>query len=95
MWLTQPCFNIQQGVIDREECEFHYVLLRMNNTNSVLQRETLRLAQKQSTLRLQVRRDAHGFVMYSLLHYSCSPRFGCYLHPSPGVQTAEYSRRYV
>jgi hypothetical protein len=32
---------------------------------------------------------------YSLFHYTCSTCFGCYLLPSSGAQTAEYSRRYV
>jgi hypothetical protein len=40
-------------------------------------------------IQLQVRRDAHGFFMYSLLHYTCSACFGGYLHPSAGAQTAE------
>jgi hypothetical protein len=46
-------------------------------------------------IRLQVRRDAHGFFMYSLLHYTCSTCFWCYLHPSSGAQTAQYSLRYA
>jgi hypothetical protein len=29
--------------------------------------------------------------MYSLFYYICSTCFGCYLHPSSGAQTAEYS----
>jgi hypothetical protein len=45
------------------------------------------------SVRLKVR-DAHGFFMYSILHYTCSTCFGCFLHPSSEAQTAEYSRRY-
>jgi hypothetical protein len=33
--------------------------------------------------------------IYSLLHYTCSTCFGCYLRPSSEAQTAEYSRRYA
>jgi hypothetical protein len=46
-------------------------------------------------IRMYVQRDAHQFFMYSLFHYTCSTRFGCYLHPSPTAQTAEYSRRFA
>jgi hypothetical protein len=46
-------------------------------------------------IRLKVWRDAHGIFMYSLLHYTCSTCFGCYLRPSSGAQTAEYSCRYA
>jgi hypothetical protein len=45
-------------------------------------------------IRLNVLRDAHGFT-YSLLPYTCSTCFGCYLHPSSGTQPAEYSRRFA
>jgi hypothetical protein len=46
-------------------------------------------------IRLPVQRDAHGFFMYTLLRYTCPTCFVCYLHPSSGAQTAEYSRRYT
>jgi hypothetical protein len=37
----------------------------------------------------------HTDFLYSLLHYTCSTCFRCYLHPSSGAQTAEYSRWYA
>jgi hypothetical protein len=51
-------------------------------------------------VRLTVQLDAHGFLyiyiyIFFIPLYFCSTCFGCYLHPSSGAQTAEYSHTCV
>jgi hypothetical protein len=81
----------------------HQVTIYTPNVRSGTMKQMCRLyAQTFFTFRtalvyipLQVWWDAHRFFIYSVLHYTCSACFRCYLYPSSGAQTMEYSRRAV
>jgi hypothetical protein len=101
----QPCIHPRASLHVLENRKFSYPCLELKYSSLVIQPMEVtkppglshllhRPHEMEVYIRLKVR-DAHGFFMYSLLHYTCSTCFGCYWHPSSAAQTADYSRRYT